>query len=64
LYDLLTIISSTSVASLRMRVQISIVKMVLLLLKIEVSDDMSADIMTANMSPRAPEGMRRMTSRG
>ena len=61
---LLTIIISMSPAFLRIRIQISMVNIVLLLLNMEVSEDMSADIMTASMSPRAPVGMSRITRVG
>ena len=43
-----------SEAFLRMRVQMSIVKMVEDELNIDVSDDISADIITANINPLAP----------
>ena len=47
--------SSISVAFVRMSVQMSIVKMVELELKMEVNEDIKADIITASMRPRAPE---------
>lgn len=40
------------------------VKMVLLLLKTEDNDDMSAASMTASIKPLAPTGMRRITRVG
>ena len=46
-----TIISSVSFAFLRINSQISIVKIVLLLLKTDVSDDIRAAIMTAIIRP-------------
>lgn len=46
--------SSRSPARGRSRLQMSMVKSVLLLLKMEVSDDMSAAIITAIISPRRP----------
>ena len=48
--------SSRSPAWGRTRLQMSMVKSVLLLLKMEVSDDMSAAIITATISPRRPVG--------
>lgn len=48
--------SSHSPARGRSRLQMSMVKSVLLLLKMEVSEDMSAAIMTATISPRRPVG--------
>lgn len=48
--------SSRSPAPGRNRLQMSMVKSVLLLLKMEVSDDMSAAIITAIISPRRPAG--------
>ena len=61
---LLTIIFSTSPARGLIRIQTSTVNMVLLLLKTDVSDDIRADIMTANMSPRAPDGISFITRYG
>ena len=49
-----TIMSSVSDARLRTRRQMSIVKMVLLLLKMDVRELMRALSMTANRMPRAP----------
>lgn len=48
--------SSRSPAQGRKCLQMSMVKSVLLLLKMEVSDDMSAAIITAIISPRRPVG--------
>ena len=62
--DLPTIISSTSPAFFLKRHQMSTVKMVLLLLNIDVSDDVIADSMTATISPRAPVGRRLSTRSG
>ena len=50
-----TINSSNVVARGRNIGHMSIVNIVLLLLKIDVSDDMSADNITAIMSPRSPD---------
>lgn len=47
--------SSVSVVLLRIRFQMSIVKIVELLLKIDVSELSSAANITANMRPRNPE---------
>lgn len=49
-----TIMSSNSLALRLICVQISMANMVLLLLNIDVSDDISADNITANIIPRAP----------
>lgn len=46
--------SSRSVACGLMRVQMSMVKRVLLLLKMEAKEDMRAANITANMRPRKP----------
>lgn len=46
-----TIISSTSEAFFRILLQMSMVKMVLLLLKIDVRDEIKADIITASIRP-------------
>ena len=51
-----TIMSSMSEAFLRSLIQMSMVKMVLLLLNIDVSELMSALSITASMIPRAPAG--------
>lgn len=53
--------SSFSEALGRCFFQMSMVKSVELLLKMEVSDDMSAAIITAIMSPRRPEIQRRIS---
>jgi len=50
-YYLPTIISSTSDEFFLILLQMSIVKMVLLLLKIEVKEEIKADIITANIKP-------------
>ena len=47
-----TIISSISEAFLRILLQMSIVKIVDPLLNMEVSDDIRADIITANIKPK------------
>lgn len=59
-----TIINSQSLAFGLARFQISIVNNVELELKIDVNDDMSAAIMTANIRPRAPTGNFLTTSFG
>jgi hypothetical protein len=59
-----TIMSSQSFDLGRILRQISIVKMALLELKIDVNEDMSAAIITANMMPLAPVGIKSMTSFG
>ena len=59
-----TIMSSISLAFFLNCLQISMVKIVELLLKMDVSDDIKADIITASMRPRAPSGMSSMTSSG
>ena len=59
-----TIISSMSEAFLRIRLQISMVKIVEDELKMEVREDMRAAIMTASMTPRAPVGISLSTSVG
>jgi hypothetical protein len=59
-----TIISSQSFAYGRTRFQMSIVNIVLLELNIDVSDDIRAAIITANIRPRAPLGINLMTSNG
>lgn len=46
-----------SVAVLRIRVQISMVKMVAVELKMEVSDETRADIITAIINPFRPVGI-------
>lgn len=51
--------SSRSPARGRSRLQTSMVKRVLLLLKMDVSEDMSAAIITATISPRRPGGTTR-----
>ena len=56
--------SSISLAFFLNCLQISMVKIVELLLKMDVSDDIKADIITASMRPRAPSGMSSMTSSG
>ena len=56
--------SSASEAFFLILLQMSIVKMVLLLLKMEVREEMRADIMTANIKPRSPSGIRRSTNVG
>jgi len=56
-----TIINSQSLHFGRILLQISIVKITLLELKIDVNDDISAAIMTANINPRAPGGIKFMT---
>lgn len=56
--------SSMSVALLRNFFQISIVKMVEELLKMDVSEDMSAANITDSIIPRAPTGMSLTTRRG
>jgi len=53
--DLPTIISSSSDDFFRMWVQISMANIVADELNIDVSDDISADIITASIIPRAPE---------
>lgn len=50
--------SSRSLARGRSRLQMSMVNSVLLLLKMDVREDMSAAIITAIMSPRRPAGGR------
>lgn len=52
-----TISCSFSEALLRILHQMSIVKMVLQLLKTDVKDDISADIITAIITPLAPVGI-------
>lgn len=59
-----TIINSTSDDLVRILLQISIVKIVLALLKIDVKDDMRADIMTAIIKPLRPLGISFNTSLG
>lgn len=59
-----TIMSSTSDAFLWMRRQMSMVKMVDEELKMEVSDDTSADIITASIKPRRPSGISSSTKVG
>lgn len=56
-----TIMSSQSFDFGRIRRHISIVKMTLLELKIEVREDIRAAIITASISPRAPGGISSMT---
>lgn len=46
---------SVSLGFFLILLQMSTVKIVLQLLNIDVRDDMRADIITANMRPRAPE---------
>ncbi len=64
LTNLPTIMSSTSEAFFLILLQMSMVKSVLLELKMEVREEMRADIMTASIRPRRPSGMRRSTSVG
>ena len=59
-----TIITSQSLALGRARFQISIVNNVELELKTEVKDDISAEIITASIRPRAPPGNLSITSVG
>ena len=51
---------SNSEACFLILVQMSIANMVLLLLKMEVREDMSAAIITASIIPRAPVNTKRM----
>lgn len=51
---------SNSEACFLILVQMSIANMVLLLLKMEVREDMSAAIITASIIPRAPVNTQRM----
>ena len=53
-----TIMSSISDALLLKWVQMSMANTVLLLLNIDVSDDIRADNITANIIPRAPVGQK------
>ncbi len=62
--NLPTTMSSQSLALGLALFQMSIVNIVLLELKMDVSDDMRAAIITANIRPRAPFGMSLMTSSG
>jgi hypothetical protein len=56
-----TIMSSQSFELGRILRQISMVKIALLELNIDVSEAMRAAIITANMIPRAPGGIRSIT---
>ena len=58
--NLPTIMISNSEACFLILVQMSIANMVLLLLKMEVREDMSAAIITASIIPRAPINTKRM----
>ena len=57
--NLPTIMISNSEACFLILVQMSIANMVLLLLKMEVREDMSAAIITASIIPRAPINTQR-----
>ena len=59
-----TIINSQSFARLRILLQISIVNIVLAELKIDVNEDISADIITASISPLAPSGIKSIINFG
>uniref|UniRef100_A0A0B6ZRS2 Uncharacterized protein n=1 Tax=Arion vulgaris TaxID=1028688 RepID=A0A0B6ZRS2_9EUPU len=63
-HNLPTIISSTSVAFFLILLHISIVNIVLLLLKIEVREEIRADIITDNIRPRSPAGISSNTKVG
>ena len=56
--------SSASEAFLLILLQMSMVKMVELLLKMEVREEMRADIITASIRPRRPSGISRRTRVG
>lgn len=59
-----TIINSTSLAFFLILHQISMVKMVLLLLKMDVKEEIKADIITDNINPLSPAGINSNTSLG